>query len=150
MPKWYAEQPDGRLAQFSTVVDAFTQVGLSDEDVFDNRRDKYETREEWFNAARHDIVNARIDLIWWWHYKLGPPDGRQRWRGALKWSASPTSEGDAMAALDECESISGYDYDPWRAFVQAMEWERVRGDEGDVTELVYRGPRTLDDIDGGS
>lgn len=75
MPARFVNQPDGRLAVFSTVCDDFTHYDLSNEEAIE-----YGT-QEWgrFNAEQK-IEAARADRL---EHGPGPGDGLGRWREAL-------------------------------------------------------------------
>jgi hypothetical protein len=75
MPSRFVNQPDGRLAVFSSVCDDITHFDLSDEEALE-----YGT-QEWgrFNAEQK-IEAARADRL---EHGPGPGDGLGRWREAL-------------------------------------------------------------------
>lgn len=71
----YVNQPDGRLALFSSVCDDFTHYDLSDEEALE-----YGT-EQWGRfTAQQKIEAARADKL---RHGSGPGDGLGRWREAL-------------------------------------------------------------------
>jgi hypothetical protein len=75
MPSRFVNQPDGRLAVFSSVCDDFTHYDLSDEEALE-----YGT-EQWGRlTAQQKIEAARADRL---EHGAGPGDGLGRWREAL-------------------------------------------------------------------
>lgn len=75
MPSRFVNQPDGRLAVFSSVCDDFTHYDLSDEEALE-----YGT-EQWGRfTAESKIGAARADRL---EHGPGPGDGLGRWREAL-------------------------------------------------------------------
>jgi hypothetical protein len=71
----FVNQPDGRLAVFSSVCDDFTHYDLSDEEAME-----YGV-EQWGRlTAQQKIEAARADRL---EHGPGPGDGLGRWREAL-------------------------------------------------------------------
>lgn len=78
MPKFFVKQPDGKLALFSTIVDDFTEWGLSDEEAVEVATDTLGVSLD----TMDDVVGkARRDEPFWSSVDRG--DGRNRWRQAL-------------------------------------------------------------------
>lgn len=72
MPRYYLNQPDGKLAMFSTVVDDFTYAHMTDDEALDLGVEEFgrATAKEKIAAARNDEERY-------------PADGLHRWRSAL-------------------------------------------------------------------
>lgn len=75
MPSRFVNQPDGRLAVFSSVCDDFTHYDLSDEEAME-----YGVEQWGRSTAESKIEAARADRL---EHGSGPGDGLGRWREAL-------------------------------------------------------------------
>lgn len=75
MPSRFVNQPDGKLAVFSSVCDDFTHYDLSDAEALE-----YGIEEWGRQTAEEKIRSARVDAT-----RYGKPDGDglTRWREAL-------------------------------------------------------------------
>jgi hypothetical protein len=78
MPQFFVKQPDGKLALFSTVVDDFIEIGLSDDEAIDKAVESLGAQP---NVVEAIIEKARQDEPFWPAKDRG--DGQNRWRQAL-------------------------------------------------------------------
>jgi hypothetical protein len=75
MPVRFVNQPDGKLALFSTVIDDFTHYDMDEAEALE-----YGT-EQWGRAtAEAKIKSGRADGL---EHGPGPGDGLGRWRESL-------------------------------------------------------------------
>jgi hypothetical protein len=96
VPKRFVNQPDGKLAVFSTVIDDFTHYDLDEAEALE-----YGIEEWGRETAEAKIKSGRADGL---ERGPGPGDGLGRWREALTDIA--TQHG--MAGLKETLSDIGF------------------------------------------
>ncbi|MCS4089071.1 hypothetical protein [Rhizobium sp. BK176] len=78
MPQFFVKQPDGKFAVFSTVVDDFHGMGMSEEEALEHARDEMRIGPDDIDAV---FGKARRDEPFWDTPDRG--DGLNRWRQAL-------------------------------------------------------------------
>jgi hypothetical protein len=78
VPKFFVKQPDGKFAVFSTVVDDFHQMGMSEDEAVEYARDDLRVRSDEMDSV---FGKASRDEPFWEAEDRG--DGLNRWRQAM-------------------------------------------------------------------
>lgn len=78
MPQFFVKQPDGKFAVFSTVVDDFHEMGMSEEEALEHAREEMRLGPDDVEVV---FGKAKRDEPFWDTPDRG--DGLNRWRQAL-------------------------------------------------------------------
>jgi hypothetical protein len=78
VPQFFVKQPDGKFAVFSTVVDDFHEMGMSEEEALEHARDEMRLGQDDVEVV---FGKAKRDEPFWDTPDRG--DGLNRWRQAL-------------------------------------------------------------------
>lgn len=77
MPASIIRQPDGKLARFSSVVDAFTHYGMTEQEAFEVCQEELSPHD-----AQEKVRRGVEDRLPYQNHRCG--DGLARWRSALQ------------------------------------------------------------------